>query len=223
MPRIAASLGVVVVVAACIGFNTMRYPVVREMVAASHQLPQLGQASKPVETLAAKAPSTDGKTPAAATPLHPGYICTGDVCRIATAQEIQQAAQQPAEPLRPVAPAVATEARPAQPARSPVAAATPATAKPEGSSAQPVPAEPQSAIGMLVPVARPDVSSSPAQLPRASQVKSASTSQQLASAAGVRRLPTIDSAEAYAADASGASIGDQVPIYPTTTTRHSWR
>jgi hypothetical protein len=41
MPRIAAALLVVVTIAACIGFNTRRYPVVWEMAANSPHLPSL--------------------------------------------------------------------------------------------------------------------------------------------------------------------------------------
>ena len=50
MPRIAAALAVVITLAICIGFNTVRYPVVLEMVAQAHQLPPSDKADQPEPT-----------------------------------------------------------------------------------------------------------------------------------------------------------------------------
>jgi hypothetical protein len=47
MPRIAAALGVVITIAACIGFNTVRYPIVLEMAACSGDLGELMEKSPP--------------------------------------------------------------------------------------------------------------------------------------------------------------------------------
>ena len=47
MPRIAAALAVLLTVVTCIGFNTARYPVVWEMVAASDGFTRSPQSEQP--------------------------------------------------------------------------------------------------------------------------------------------------------------------------------
>lgn len=214
MPRIAASLGVVVVVAACIGFNTMRYPVVWDMVAVSHQLPQAGLAFKPADSHATEASSADVELPKAAVD-RPRYVCTGDVCRIARADEVPEVPM----PLIATAPSPAPRAQESAPA----VATSPPTVKSDSLPEQPLRAEPQPAIGRLVPVARPDAAHSSAQLIGASQVKATDPSRELASANGVRRLPPLDrSGTSTSGDPEPAS-GLQLPIYPTTTFHGAWQ
>jgi hypothetical protein len=214
MPRIAASLGVVIVVAACIGFNTMRYPVVWDMVAVSHQLPQAGLALKPADSRATEASSADVKLPKAAVD-RPRYVCTGDVCRLARADEAPEVSM----PLIASAPSPAPRAQESAPA----VATSPLTVKSDGLPEQPLRAEPQPAVGRLVPVARPDAAQSSAKLIGASQVKAAAPSQELASANGVRRLPPLDRIESSTSDDPESASEQQLPIYPTTTFRGAWQ
>ncbi len=214
MPRIAASLGVVVVVAACIGFNTMRYPIVWEMAAGSHQLSQVAQTVNSAEMEPRGKAAEDGQSHTAQTPSRPTYICTGDICRIATPEDLQKT------------PATATAAKPAvshePPARPPVANAR-TIAKEDEPDVSTAPVEGASSIGMLVPVTRrPDVPSERSETAQATRIRVAPVSQQLATAAGVRPLPPLDSAEAEVPPPVSMG-GAQVPIYPSTNTKASWR
>lgn len=215
MPRIAASLGVVVVLAACIGFNTMRYPVVWEMAAGFHQLSQVAQTANPAEVESGGNASEDGQAHVAQTPSRPTYICTGDVCRIATPEDVKKT------------PAVAAAAGPAVPpeqAVRPSVATDPSVAKQVGSAVSATPVEGPSPIGTLVPVTRrPDGTSERSESVQASRTKAAPVSQQLASAAGVRHLPPLDRVEVEAVDTPVPLSGEQVPIYPSTTAKASWR
>lgn len=222
MPRIAAALGVVVVVAACIGFNTMRYPVVWEMVAVSHQLPQTSLASEPADASPLESSSTAVKSPAKAPVARPRYICTGDVCRIARADEVSandSPTHVPAAEVSATAPSP-----PSQVQDSPAAAATSLpTVKSDDPPECPLRAEPQPAIGKLVPVARPEGTRPAADLLSVSQAKAKGSSQQLASAAGVRRLPPLDCTGTPMSGDPEPLSGQQLPIYPTTTSNHSWQ
>lgn len=119
MPRIAASLAVVVIVGVCIGFNTARYPVVWTMVANAHRLPRLDQAPRPA--LAERK-----------------HVCTGNVCRLMPPDpptDAVGALPRSVEPASPPAPPAVT-VPPAAPA--PPAVQAPREPKPDALALVPV-------------------------------------------------------------------------------------
>jgi len=206
MPRLVASLGVVVALAVCIGFNTVRYPVVWDLVAVSHQLPQADPATK----LAKAKPAEVKPAATASAASHPGYICTDGVCRMASARENSQPSAPPRPTVSVVTPATSPKPAAAKPAATTKPAATKPAAADKPAAVKPEVSVPQPAVGMLVPVTRPAASSQAA----TSRSKATNSAK-----GGVRRLPALDQMETPAADASQPQVGEQLPIYPTTLTR----
>jgi len=84
MPKIRQALALLIAAGCCIGFNTYRYPVVREMAAAISPLGR-SEAASPGETPAAAAEgagSGSAEEPALSAPA--GVVCKDGVCTIAS-------------------------------------------------------------------------------------------------------------------------------------------
>lgn len=208
MPRIAASLAAVITLAVCIGFNTVRYPIVWEMVACAHRTPLSQQAS--VSQPSPSALSLPAES-------HPGYVCSDGVCRL-----IEPEAPQPATPSKQVEttpPAILTVDQ--HPRSTPTATpATPVALKQTQPASQALPAEPPAEAAALVPVARPPRQCKPVahSTPRTTEVQAAKADPP-ASGLRVRHLPPVDPvATLQPPDQETLPLG-QIPIYPSTSKR----
>jgi len=202
MPRIAASLMVVFTVAACIGFNTARYPLVWEMTASAHHFPQAAEGTGSAES-------------------HPHVVCEGDVCRIVPPSTSTPTARAPAIP-NPLPLALAAS----KPAKSPPPPRQRSLTQPAATREDPKPpaapagnSAPQPAPAGLVPVTRPPVAEPAAQTP--ALLASAKPSAHAASALPdcIRRLPPLDRVETLDSAGQPPLPEDQIPLYPATIAR----
>ncbi len=84
MPKIRQALALLVAAGCCIGFNTFRYPVVREMAAAISALGP-SEAAKPGETPAAAPQDAETGSTEKSASRHPaGVVCKDGVCTMTT-------------------------------------------------------------------------------------------------------------------------------------------
>jgi hypothetical protein len=207
MPRIAASLAVVIATAACMAFNTMRYPVVWEMVASAHRVPE-------------------GELVTAPAPSHPDWICTDGVCRPASPELPKPPTPAPPEqPSPPTSTLAASTAPPPSPApraeperkipAKPVALSSNRAGRP---SARP---EPPASHAGLVPVTRPTarpIAPAPS-VPKASTPPAKPPTENAKGtrlAADMRRLPPPEHIWTPATSPQNQQPQEQIPIYPST-------
>jgi hypothetical protein len=214
MPRLTAALAVLLTMGVCIGFNTIRYPVVWQMVGQFHPWPaspapgEAGIADSPVPATsggqtvslpnACEAihvqPGLGGPMAAApvASPPKTRVVCNGSMCCVV---------HQPAPgPAAPPAAAVATSAPPARDA-------VPTAAAPE-----------ETIVAPLVPIIRPPRPATAAVF--ATALETASGDSDRPAQDKVRRLPSIDRVHpAQPASPQDELPADQIPLYPSTRPR----
>jgi hypothetical protein len=129
MPKIRQAIAVLAAVAFCISFNTLRYPVVREMVEAIAPSAEAAE-PKPAEktTVADKGPDAPSPTDTPAPKPPPGVVCKDGVCTM-TQPDSPSASLSSSSPQDAVATSpTQAEEKPASPAES--AKETDATSKP---------------------------------------------------------------------------------------------
>lgn len=204
MPRIAASVGVFVLIVFSIGFNMVRYPAVWEMVDGSSHLPQLSESSRPE---AAPEPASAPQPEVAVRPT-----VSWQATSIPLPADDQESPRQPS-------PTVREESQPAadaQGSNDDVPGAedndvgflqeVKPSAKYASSAGQPETAAPSASGGLLVQPVRSEVERESAAQPRPQQE--------------VRRLPPVDPFSRPVADPHAfQSSRGPIPIYPTSGTQ----
>jgi hypothetical protein len=225
MPRLPGALALLLTMCVCIGFNTIRYPVVWQFVAPSNPWPSSASPEVGPAVGAAKV----ANSPAAAAsdvqtaPPKMRVVCNGSVCCLVK-ETVQPKTPPPAshDPLPPRVDSLLTSFTRAE------AKAAPAAGRPGSASrdAAPIAALPRDApeatiAAPLVPIVRPPKPAVAATV-LTSAFETLEGDRDRLAQDKVRRLPPADRVfPAQGASAQDELPPDQVPFYPSTGARRS--